>query len=274
MVVVSQTPRSFSSSPTIPHHHKFDRDRVASPMRPLWKNDSSNDRAPTPRPWSDCRSGHRCRECPTEKLPLYHDIKTEKPPADERRAPRGRSVFDSLIRVCLACGITSIQLWLHGQLLASTVGRNASLFKLMVELLTTNYPVRSSPRFSSFPCANTSSLKVCDASRLEPPRSLPTYLRDLYSCESLILLNLGLIIFYWAMVVDLFWVGRWRHKYLPWAFWVAAAGLLLATPLVRDLAVLFLDAAPLIWNFCMLSCLVCDIVFSTCGRGAGRQGSS
>lgn len=58
----------------------------------------------------------------------------------------------------------------------------------------------------------------------------------------------------------------WRKRYLPWVLLVAAMTTgLIGGFLVGDLATLLLGVVPLIWNACMIGCLVYDVVMGKVG---------
>ncbi|KAF5125212.1 hypothetical protein E5D57_009899 [Metarhizium anisopliae] len=232
---------------------------------------------------SACCSNPRCSDCEPKRLPLHgvSDLKSamsghEMPRAchmNEWRAPSRPSFYPSLLRVCLACGITSIQFWVHHQFLGQRVGKSVtSSVELLAGLLTADYPVRYSQVFAlirpapRFVTLTASLAKVCDPNRLKPPTFLLVRFPDSFLCENLILANLGLVMLYWMLVVDQFWTGMWRKRYLPWVLLVVAMTTgLIGEFLVGDLATLLLGVVPLIWNACMIGCLVYDVVMGKVG---------
>lgn len=103
--------------------------------------------SPTVAPTIDAATANRSRLLPyavsETKCSIVSQEMSQNWPVNEWRELNRRSVYHSLLRVLLACGITSIQLWLHHQLLSQRVGRTiTSSVKLLAELLTANYPVR------------------------------------------------------------------------------------------------------------------------------------
>lgn len=90
-------------------------------------------------------------------------------------------------------------------------------------------------------------------------RYLPEILRPLLTYESFVLGSSFLIAGYLYCVIELFWEGRWKQTYLPWACAAGLVGLVLGGLFFREPASIFMGMLFVVLDVCMVSCLVVDL---------------
>ncbi|KAH7112418.1 hypothetical protein EDB81DRAFT_828056 [Dactylonectria macrodidyma] len=102
--------------------------------------------------------------------------------------------------------------------------------------------------------ADTTALQRGNKESQPLPDNLPPISRDASSIPVVALL----IPVYLFCMIDLFWQGRWRERYLLWVRITGLTGLVLGTGFVGTPASLFLGVLPIVLDVCVLSCFVAD----------------
>lgn len=112
---------------------------------------------------------------------------------------------------------------------------------------------------SPFLSVTPKACKIRVPTSTEAPFGFPHLRPRSKRCEVIFIANVVLTTLYWMVVVSLFARGRWRERYYRAVFWIVVSASILASFLVRDVAVLIILVIPMILNICIVGCSFADV---------------
>ena len=110
--------------------------------------------------------------------------------------------------------------------------------------------------------ANVVWAQVCDPKSIPPPpKNLAALLLPFYSCDTITIATIGLVLFHWILVADV--INREKERWQrcsPWTLAGVVSSIALANVFLKDSAVVWLEVCPIVTDGCLLFYLGREII--------------